>query len=97
MDGILGRNATANLNNGVKYKTVTVAGGAASGTSSADAELAGGAIVGFYPSAGTSANAVLQSIAMNASTGVITVTLGANTTNAHTYTVIVAVPSGDIA
>ena len=96
-NAILGRNATANLDNGVKLVPVIVAAGTATLAASADLELRGGKIIGCFPSAGSAANAVLQSVVLNATTGVVTVTLGANTTNNQTFQVVVSLASGDIA
>ena len=93
---ILARNATANLFNEVKVVSVVVAAGSATTSNTADTELIGGQIVGFYPSAGA-ADKSINLISLAPTTGVVTVTLSAASTAAITYNVVVRLHSGDIA
>lgn len=72
---------------GYKAVTVTVAMGAASGVSSADATLAGGVLVGCHPNGNQ--DQFVDAVALNATTGVITVTLAANATAANSFRCIV--------
>ena len=74
---------------------MTVNAVATSGTTT-DAEARFGRVLGIFPASGTAANAVLQSVVLTASTGAIVVTLGAATTNAQVFSVVVALASGDI-
>jgi hypothetical protein len=66
-----------------KATTVTVAMGAASGVSSSDATLAAGVFLGCFPAGNQ--DQFMDNAALNASTGVITVTLAANATAANTF------------
>jgi hypothetical protein len=93
---MLGRNATANLFNQFKIVSVTVAAGTATKANTADTELKGGKVIGFYPTAGT-ADKLVNLVSLASSTGVVTVTTAGNTTADITYAVVVAIASGDIA
>jgi len=92
----LNRSATSTPYGDTKIISVTVGAGTATGTTT-DAECKGGRIIGAFPASGTAANAVMNSVALNTSTGAVTVTTGVNTTNAQTFSVVVALASGDIA
>jgi len=63
--------------NALKVVAVSISA-TTSGTSSADPELQGGRIIGWYPSAGLGVD--IQSIAIAAATGVVTVTLASSDT-----------------
>lgn len=93
----LGKNATANLFNDVKVVSITVATGTATTTAGADTELIGGIVTGVFPSAGTAADKVLNSVVLTNTTGVIVVTLGGNTTADQTFKVVVRLATGNIA
>lgn len=70
----------------IKKVAVTVASGAASGSSAADATLVGGQIVGQYPT--TNEDQLIDNIVLNAD-GSVTVTLAANATADNTINVTV--------
>lgn len=75
-------------------KTITVATGAATGSSAADATLVGGQLVGQYPT--TNQDQLIDNIVLNAD-GSITVTLAANATADNTINVVVEKASpGDL-
>lgn len=97
MPAILGTNATANKFNGNKVVSIVVGAGTATTTNTADTELINGQIVGIYPTVGTGANVPVNSLVLTASTGVLVITLGGNTTAAQTFNVVVALTSGNIA
>lgn len=81
----MGRAETLRIDpNALKAVTVTITA-STSGTSSADQELEGGRIISIFPT--SSGGQVVQSVAIAAATGVVTVTLAASDT--ATYTVIV--------
>ena len=69
----------------VAYKatTVSVAMGAGSGASASDPDLAGGVLLGCHPSSNQDQH--VDNIALNSSTGAITVTLAANATAANQF------------
>ena len=71
----------------LKQVAVTVSTGDTVGTSSADPEIVNGEIVGFYPTANW--DQLIDSIAITAATGVITVTLAAGATADNNFTVMV--------
>ena len=73
----------------MKTVAVTVAMGAGSGSSAADADLVGGALVGIYPTANQ--DQFVQSVILNAD-GSITVTLVANATATNVFAVTVLAP-----
>jgi hypothetical protein len=73
----------------LKTVEVTIAIGAPSGVSSADRELINGTIIGHYPS--SNQDQLIDSIALTATTGVITVTLAANATAENKITVVVMI------
>lgn len=68
----------------LKSVAVTVAMGAATGSSAADATLAGGSLLGILPAGNQ--DQFVDNVVLNAN-GSITVTLAANATAANTYTV----------
>jgi len=69
-----------------KTVAVTVAAGATSGSSAADADLEGGAIVGYYPTGNQ--DQLVDSIVLNAD-GSVTITLAAAATADNTFNVVV--------
>ena len=71
----------------IKTVTVTVAAGNTSGSSSADPDLIGGTILGYYP-AGNQDQFV--SVVELGSDGKVTVTLAAAATEDNTFKVVVA-------
>lgn len=73
---------------GLSYKSVavTVALGAASGASAADADLEDGAIVGYYPTGNQDQH--VDNVALGAD-GAVTITLAANATADNTFNVVV--------
>jgi len=73
----------------LKTVAVTVAQSASSGVSSADPEIVNGTIVGYYPT--SNQDQLVDSIAIAAATGVITVTLAAAATAANVFAVVVMV------
>jgi hypothetical protein len=74
---------------GLKVVAVTVAAGATSGSSAADAELAGGEILGYYPTGNQ--DQLVDSVVLGAD-GSVTVTLAAGATADNTFNVVVAKP-----
>lgn len=95
MAGILNKSATVSVFKDVKVVPVLVAAGTDTTATAADPDLVGGQIRGFYPSAGAADKYVnLVSLAAD---GKVTVTLSGNTTADITYSVVVAVASGNLA
>ncbi|RLC70278.1 MAG: hypothetical protein DRI26_07465 [Chloroflexi bacterium] len=74
---------------GIKVVSVTVAAGATSGSSAADSELAGGQILGIFPTGNQDQH--IANVVLNAD-GSVTVTLAAAATADNTFNVIVAKP-----
>jgi hypothetical protein len=85
-------NALKKMRQGVTDVAVTVATGAAPGSSAANPRLIGGQIVGFYPTGNQ--DQFIDSIALNAD-GSVTVTLAANATADNTFNVVVMEPYND--
>lgn len=72
-----------------KAVSITVSSGQSSGSSSADATLVGGQIIGIYPTGNQ--DQYVDSVTLNAD-GSVTVTLAANATSNNTFNVIVLKP-----
>lgn len=97
---ILGRNATANVNNQFKVKSFTIAAGAGNTAvaQTADTELIGGLILGAYYVCPTNdPDQHIASVTLASTTGIVTIRLGANTTADVVINVPVALATGDIA
>ncbi|MBW2672972.1 MAG: hypothetical protein JRD89_06075 [Deltaproteobacteria bacterium] len=73
----------------VKAVAVTVPAGATSGSSAADSELAGGGIVGYYPTGNQ--DQFVDSVVLNPD-GSVTITLAAAATADNTFNVVVLKP-----
>jgi hypothetical protein len=71
---------------GYKSVAVTVAAGQTSGSSSADAELVGGEILGYYPTGNQ--DQLVDNVVLNAN-GSVTITLAAAATSDNTFKVVV--------
>ena len=71
----------------IVVKTITVNAAATSGTSAGDTTIIGGTVVGIAPT--TNADQLVKSTAINATTGVITLTLATAATANNVYNVAV--------
>ena len=74
---------------GYKAVAITVAAAAINGSSAADADLVGGAIIGYHPTGNQ--DQLVDNVVLNAD-GSVTITLAAAATAANTFNVIVLKP-----
>ena len=95
MSGILNRSATVSVFKDVKIVPVVIAIGGTTTANTADTDLIGGQIIGFYPTAGA-ADKFVNLVSLDAA-GVVTVTLSGASTASITYAVVVRVASGNLA